>query len=502
MTILAYEELQAKFERAALVDNAARTLAWDRRTLMPSGSGPTRAKIMSALRSVSVETLCDARVEALLDKAETDELANLTPWQAANLREMRRQWQHVAVVPPKLLNAIAELAGPTENEWERARRENDFPGFVEPLTKYLALQREASQIRGEAIGLTPYDALLDEHEPGMRCEILDPMFDDLAEFLPGLIKRVEAQQKTYRTLPLDGNFPENQQIELCNSLAKRIGFDFARGRIDQSVHPYTSNVPGDIRITTRFRTDDIREGVMATIHECGHAMYEAGLPSDWQFQPVGLARSGSLHESQALIFEMQAGRSGPFLRYLSHQLRQRFDKREPCWSDENVLRNYRRIGAGVNRVEADEVTYPLHIILRYRIERKLISGELNVVDLPEAWNAESRALLGIVPSTNAEGCLQDPHWVIGYIGYFPVYALGALTAAQLFAAARRAEPNLLPALAQGDFSLLRNWTHEHIHRWGSYPKTSEKIIERATGAPLSSAALRAHLTARYLTGSD
>jgi carboxypeptidase Taq len=499
MTSSSYERLETIFERVAHLANGERNLSWDRRTLMPPGGGETRAKVVSTLRTIATETLCSPQVRELLDAAEADGLANLNPWQAANLREMRRLWRHTTAVPIPLQSAIAELAGPTESAWQCARRDNDFQSFVAPLRVYLELQTEASRIRGEALGVAPYDALLDEHEPGMRMATIDPLFDDLAGFLPDLVHRIiEKQSRFSRPIPLEGPFPEHQQFELSRSLATLVGFDFEHGRLDTSAHPYTSTVPGDVRITTRFRLDDVREGITATIHESGHAMYEAGLPYEWRFQPVGLARGGALHESQSLLLEMQASRSTPFIQHLAKLLRESFGGQGAAWTDTNVLRTYRYVAPGFSRIEADEVTYPLHILLRYYIERRLVEGSLDVADIPDAWNATSKELLGIVPPTHALGCLQDPHWTMGYLGYFPVYTLGALIAAQFFATAKQAEPELMAALARGDFSPLLRWTRCHVHRLGSFSATGEDLITQATGEALSTRALKEHLVARYL----
>jgi carboxypeptidase Taq len=499
MTNSSYERLETIFERVAHLANGERNLSWDRRTLMPPGSGETRAKVVSTLRTIANETLCSPQVRELLDAAEAGGIANLNPWQAANLREMRRLWRHVTAVPIPLQSAIAELAGPTESAWQCARRDNDFQSFIGPLRAYLELQIEASRIRGEVLGIAPYDALLGAHEPGMRTATIDPLFDDLAGFLPDLVQRVtEKQSRVPRPIPLEDPFPEPQQFELSRSLATLVGFDFEHGRLDKSAHPYTSTVPGDVRITTRFRLDDVREGITATIHESGHAMYEAGLPYDWRFQPVGLARGGALHESQALLFEMQASRSTPFIQHLAKLLREAFGRQGVAWTDSNVLRTYRRVAPGFSRIEADEVTYPLHILLRYRVERRLVEGSLDVADIPDAWNATSKELLGIVPPTHALGCLQDPHWTIGYLGYFPVYTLGALIAAQFFAAAKRAEPELMAALARGDFSPLLRWTRCHVHGLASLAATGEELIMQSTGEALSTGALKEHLVARYL----
>ena len=499
MQASAYAQLESIFARIGHLGAAERTLSWDRRTLMPPGGLRSRAKVLSTLRTVSNETLCSALVGDLLDAAENDAPAKLNPWQAANLREMRRAWRHATAVPISLQGAIAELTGPTESAWQRARHDNDFKSFISPLSSFLDLQIEAAKIEAEALTLAPYDALLEEHEPGMRVSVIDPLFDDLAAFLPELLREVRQQQRAAPSpIPLGGPFPEEAQFKLSKTLATLIGFDFARGRLDKTAHPFASAVPGDIRITTRFSPDDVRHSITPTIHETGHAMYEAGLPAEWAFQPVGLARGGAMHESQSLLFEMQASRSSEFIQHLAKLLRESFGKRDAAFTDENVLQHYRQVAPGFIRADADEVTYPLHIILRYRIERGILDGSLHVADIPVAWNELSKELLGVVPPTESLGCLQDVHWAIGYFGYFPVYTLGALIAAQLFATARRDAPELLADLGRGDFSTLLRWTRQNVHRHGSFYPTADEIIRQATGEALSSKDLKEHLVARYL----
>jgi carboxypeptidase Taq len=494
-----YAQLESMFTHIGHLTAAEHTLSWDRRTLMPPGGLQSRAKVLSALRRVSNEALCSPQIGELLAASE-DESASLTPWQAANVREMRRAWRRATAVPASLQTAIAELEGPTERAWQLARQNNDFQSFAAPLGSYLQLQIEAIRIKSQAFGLTPYDALLDEHEPGMRLATLDPLLDDLARFLPEFLREVVRKQSAEADpIPLRGPFLQEKQVNLSKALAALIGFDFDHGRLDETAHPFTSvGVPGDIRITTRFSPDEVRDSITATIHETGHAMYELGLPNDWAFQPVGLARGGAMHESQALLYEMQASRSDEFLGHLASLLRQSFGSRDPSLTDENVLRVYRRVVPGPLRLRADEVTYPLHIILRYRLEREILDGSLRVAEIPSAWNALSQELLGVVPPTDSLGCLQDSHWVVGYFGYFPVYTLGALIAAQLFAMARREEPQLLPGLARGDFTTLARWTRAKVHGLGSFYSSGQEIIRNATGETLSTEPFKRHLMRRYL----
>jgi carboxypeptidase Taq len=367
----------------------------------------------------------------------------------------------------------------------------------------LTLMRRVGQAKAAALGTSLYDALLDEFEPGGRAARIDALFAELRAFLPDLLGRVlEHQKRLPPILPLEGPFPVEAQRKLGEELIRRIGFDFHHGRLDVSAHPFTGGTADDVRITTRYDEQDFARALMGVLHETGHGLYEAGLPRDWRRQPVGNARGMTLHESQSLLMEMQACRSGAFVAFAAPRMRAAFgkdvDKDGPAWSVENIHRLYTRVAPGFIRVDADEVTYPLHIMLRYRLERAMLAGDLPLADLPGAWNEGMRDLLGIVPADDSLGCLQDIHWPDGGWGYFPTYTLGALAAAQLFAAARRAEPGLLEAIGKGDFSPLLGWLRANVHGKGSIATTDE-ILTAATGAPLGSAAFKAHLESRYLS---
>ena len=495
----AYGQLATTFAQLGHLGAAQNTLFWDGRTKMPPGGAGSRGKVMATLTGVVAEKMADPGLAELLDRAETEEAPQLGEWEAANLREMRRRWRHETAIPPALAAEIAERTALSQKAWERARRDNDFAAFAEPLGALLPLQLEAARIKGDALGMAPYEAMMDAHEPGLTIAFVDALFADLAAFLPPLLKRIMARQAAEPApIPLPGPFPEAAQFALSEKLAAMIGYDFEHGRIDLTAHPFANGVPGDVRITTRFHDDDPVAGVMATMHETGHAMYELGLPGEWAFQPAGSARGMGLHESQSLLTEMQAGRNAAFLPVLAKLLREIFGGEGEAWSDDNVRKLYRRVQPSFIRVDADEVTYPLHVILRYRLERALVEGELEIEGIPDAWNELSRELLGIIPPNDTLGCLQDIHWAMGLFGYFPSYTFGAVAAAQLFAAATKQDPEILPALGRGEFAPLLAWTRENVHARASLPPSSEAIIRAATGAPLSADAFKAHLTARYL----
>jgi carboxypeptidase Taq len=280
-------------------------------------------------------------------------------------------------------------------------------------------------------------------------------------------------------------------------LMERIGFDFANGRLDTSAHPFCGGTPDDVRITTRYNEDDFARALMGVLHETGHALYQRGLPAEWRRQPVGRARGMAVHESQSLLLEMQACRSRAFVKFAAPILREAFGGAGPGWDEDALYRRQTQVRRSLIRVDADEVTYPAHVILRYRLERAMIEGDLVPAELPGAWAEGLRGLLGIAPNTDREGCLQDIHWYDGAWGYFPTYTLGAMIAAQLFAALRHAVPEVMEAIAAGDFAPLLGWLREHVHSKGSLLTTAE-LVQGATGRPLETASFERHLRDRYL----
>jgi carboxypeptidase Taq len=493
-----YIELERRFGRMSAINRASAILNWDRSTMMPDGASEDRADQLAILGVMGHEMMVSPDMADLLARAEEGKAA-LDTWRGANLSEMRHAWTHANALPSELVEARTRATSACEMAWREARKNNDFRSLLPTLGEVLRIVREVAAAKSAAFGLSPYDALLDEYEPGGRSSRVDALFADLGAVLPGLLARVvEHQRGEPQPLPLDGPFPVEAQRKLGEELIRVIGFDFDHGRLDVSAHPFTGGTPDDVRITTRYDEADFARALMGVLHECGHGLYEAGLPRDWRHQPVGIARGMVLHESQSLLMEMQACRSRAFIDFASPRMRAAFAKSGPAWSADNIHRVYTRVTPGFIRVDADEVTYPLHIVLRYRLERAILAGDLALADLPGAWNDGMKSLLGIVPPTDAVGCLQDIHWPDGSIGYFPTYTMGALAAAQLFAAAKRGVPDLLDTIARGDFAPLLGWLRANVHGKGSIATTDEILIQ-ATGAPLATDAFKAHLESRYLT---
>ena len=497
----AYQALESRFHRLGALREAAGMLHWDMSTMMPAGGAEARTEQLAALDVTCHELLADRRMGDLMSAAD-EESHGLDPWRRANLREMRRAWLHATALEADLVEALSRAEKRCEMIWREARPANDFKAVLPALETQVGLVRQGAAAKAEALGLSPYDALLDRFEPGGRAERIDAVFDPLAEFLPDFLGAVlERQASAPAPARPDGPFSRDKQEALGRRLMRAVGFDFAHGRLDVSLHPFCGGVPDDVRITTRYDEADFMKALMGVLHETGHAMYERGLPRDWRLQPVGAARGMAMHESQSLLVEMQACRSPAFLDFAALLMRETFAGTGPAWETANLRRLYNRVEPGFIRVDADEVTYPAHIILRYRLETAIVAGDLVLADLPGAWNDGMRDLLGIVPPDDTLGCLQDIHWYDGAWGYFPTYTLGAMTAAQLFDSASRARPRIRAGIAEGDFGPLMEWLHDHVHARGSL-LTGDELLTEVTGRPLDPAVFEAHLKRRYLDGRE
>lgn len=505
----AMAELERRFRRLSHIEGAEGVLGWDWAVNMPKGGAAARSAQMATLAEIGHGLLTASDLPALFDDAAA-ELDGITPdtadaadhigWQRANLAEMRGRHAHATALPADLVVRQAEASSACEMIWREARAANDFARFAPALDHVLSLAREVAAAKGAALGLPPYAALLDAYDPGRRPEDIDRIFTRLEAELP-VIREAALAAQAARPQPLRprGPFPVAAQRELGIRLMTMAGFPFDHGRLDVSHHPFSGGVPDDLRITTRYDEADFAESAMAVLHETGHALYEHGLPKAWRDQPVGLARGMTLHESQSLLIEMQASRSRPFMTAFAECARLAFgaDADDPAYGADNLHALMVRVKPGLIRVTADEVTYPGHVILRYRLERAMIAGDLLVADLPGAWAEGMARLVGVVPDTDRDGCMQDIHWPTGSFGYFPTYSLGAMAAAQLFQAARRALPDLDDDLSRGDFAGLLGWLRANVHsqgcRW-----SADALILRATGAPLGPDDFLAHLRQRYL----
>lgn len=496
MSEKAYVLLEQRFRRIQALRDAESMLHWDLATVMPPGGGESRAEQLAVLRSVCHGLLTEREVGDLLTAAATD--ASLDRWQRANVREMRREWLHATALTAAQVEALSRATSACESAWRHGRAEDDFPRVLPALRELLDRVRETAAAKADALGLSPYDALLDQYEPDTRSAELDVEFGKLEEALPPLLAAVlDRQSRQSPPVMAAGPFPIDLQRRVAVRLMERIGFDFHHGRLDVSLHPFCGGTPDDVRITTRYDESAFAPALMGVLHETGHALYERGLPPAWRSQPVGAARGMALHESQSLLIEMQVCRSREFLTFAGPLLEESFGGEAGAWTATNLFRLFTRVRPGYIRVEADELTYPFHVVLRYRLEKAMLAGDLEASELPAAWNEAVESALGLAPAGTRLGCLQDIHWYDGAWGYFPTYTLGAIAAAQIFAAATDADPSIRPSLAQGDFAPLVGWLREHIHGKGSLLSSRDLLIQ-ATGRPLDAGSFLGHLRERYL----
>jgi carboxypeptidase Taq len=496
MSASPYKQLEQEFKRLHAFRGALSMLRWDAAVMMPRGSADVRGEQLAALETEYHALLTAPRVTRLLDRAQAN-LHGLNDWQIANLREMRRLRDHAIATPVSLISRLALATSRAEVRWLEARQEGRFELFAPHLEEVVNLVRDKAALLGQALNLAPYDALVGEFSPGISSTDIEVVFKTLSRRLPSLIREVIAQQEHCAPLPITGKFAASKQRGLAVEVMKAVGFPFDRGRLDESEHPFTEGVPGDIRVTTRFDAADLFSGLLGALHETGHAMYDLGLPQEWRDQPVGRDRGMALEESQSLLLEMLVCRSRAFVRYLVPLLAKHFGVSGPEWGVENVYAHVTRVRRGLIRVDADELTYPLHVMLRYDLEKKLLSGELAVRDLPGAWNSGMEQRLGIRPANDTEGCLQDIHWAVGSFGYFPSYALGAVIAVQLSESLRAALHDLDEEIARGEFSGLFAWLRLHVHGVGAKVSVHE-LLEAATGKTLSAVPFMRYLEGKYL----
>jgi carboxypeptidase Taq len=488
----AYDSAVAKFTRIATLNETYAMLSWDGAAMMPPGGAAARGEQMAVLAGLSHELLTAPDLADDLDAAH----APNDDWSTANLALMRETLARATALPRDLVEAVSRANSHCETIWRTARPASDFAAVRPALEEVFNLTRQAATILGDALNRTPYDALMSGHQRGLTAAEVTPIFVAYETFLQTALPAAEARQAANPAPALPpGPFPTDAQEKLARHLAEAAGLNFGSARLDRSAHPFCGGSSTDIRITTRYDEADFCSALMGVLHETGHALYEQNLPKPQSRRPVGSNAGMAAQESQSLIVEMQAVRSDAYLTWLAPVVSAAFSATISPAALKSRLRHVERTFI---RVEADEMTYPAHVILRYRLEQALIAGDLVVADLPGAWNDGLHALLGITPPDDRRGCLQDIHWHDGLIGYFPSYTLGAMAAAQLMAAARRALPNLDDSFAAGDLSQLTAWLTANVHQHGARLGFND-LLRAATGEPLNPAHFEAHLTARYIS---
>jgi carboxypeptidase Taq len=495
-TEAAYVELVTLLREAELLGSCASLLSWDEQTYLPTGGAEHRANQLSLLAGLTHDRKTAPRIGELLKELESSDLGDPDGDMAANVRETRRSYNRVTKLPKRLVEELSRTTSLAQQAWVDAKKDADFAVFLPWLEKVVALKREEAAAIGYGGGI-PYDALLDDYEPGMTSAEVTAVFQPLRD---ELVKLVAALQHTGRQPNLEivqRHYPQQAQRVFADAAAKTIGFSFEQGRLDQSAHPFCSGIgPGDCRLTTRFNDHHFNSAFFGVLHEAGHGIYDQGLPAASFGLPIGQACSLGIHESQSRMWENFVGRSRAFWEYFYPFAQQAFSTalRDVSLDDFHFAIN--DVRPSLIRVEADEVTYNLHIMLRFELEQKLLANQLQAADVPAAWNETVDKFLGIKPANDAVGCLQDIHWSGGLMGYFPTYALGNMYAAQFFETAQEQLGSLDEQFRKGDFKPLKSWLNERIHQHGKrYP--ANRLVQVVTGRPLSAEPLVRHLRRKF-----
>ncbi len=467
-------------------------LEWDQRTHLPEKGHPARAEVIGKISKMVFELSVSDELGKYLEELETRD--DLSPQDKASVRVVGREYRRHKAIPPKLFEEFAIARSRSETAWEKARAASDFESFRPHLEEMVDYSRKFAEYLGYE--KNPYDALLEEYEPGMTTAQLKEIIAPLREKLVPFIKRLTSEGKRPSTDFLNGKFPVEKQRELSLRALKAMGYDFKAGRLDTTVHPFTITTgPGDVRVTTRFLPDDVLSGLYSSIHEGGHALYDQGIPDAMRWSGLDDGASMGIHESQSRMWENIVGRSLPFWQFFQPVLSEVFPQFSSV-SPEEIYRAVNVVKPSLIRVEADEVTYNLHIMLRFELEEGLINGRIAVKELPELWNEAMERYLGVTPPDDAHGVLQDVHWSGGMFGYFPSYMLGNLYAAQFFAKAKGEIPDLEDDFSRGNFSTLLSWLRENIHRFGKIYKPTE-LIQKVTEEKPNSRYFVNYITEKY-----
>jgi carboxypeptidase Taq len=494
---MSYAKLDELGRKLEALEHAQSMLSVDEAVQMPSGGGEKRAEAMAMLAGMYHGL---ATAQHIADWIAAAEHETLNEMQRAALREFSRVYRNMTCLSAAFVERQVGAQVRSQQLWRQLRPTGDWKGFLPAFEGIVAMVREEAGLRSAELGLSPYDAMVEQYDPGNRIADIEPIFAELKTFLKDFVPQAVDYQKGRKLKVLKGPFAIEKQKALGLSMMKAIGFDFEHGRLDISHHPFCGGVPSDVRMTTRYETGDFLSALMGILHETGHGLYEQGLPKDWSHWPVGRARGMAMHESQSLFVEKQIARSSEFWEWASPQVSEHLGEGAIAgWTLADVMAHVHEIKPGLIRVDADEATYPLHVILRFEIEKDLVSGALAPKDLPEVWDHKMKDYLGLSTiDTAGDGPMQDVHWPSGAFGYFPSYTLGAMIAAQQWAAIEKANPNVRDDIRHGRFDGVNDWRREHVWSKASQLSTPA-LLQAATGEPLQVKYFTDHLKQRYLT---
>ncbi|MDX9992206.1 MAG: carboxypeptidase M32 [Anaerolineales bacterium] len=490
------KQLKARLQEIGDLNGAAAVLNWDQSTYMPTGGAPARGRQMAALARLSQEKLIDPAIGKLLDDLQP--YAESLPYDddaAALIRATRRDYDKASKVPPAFLSEFSEHAAHAYQTWAQARPANDFKKVEPVLEKTLEMSRQLANFFPGYEHIA--DPLIDFADYGMKAASVRQVFGELREQLVPLVQAITAQTPADDSC-LKQDFPEAQQLEFGRMVIEKFGYDFERGRQDKSHHPFTTKFSiGDVRITTRVTENDLNQALFSTTHEAGHALYEQGIDPAYEGTPLDGGASSGVHESQSRTWENIVSRSRPFWDHFYPELQKTFPKQLGKLALDTFYRAINKVQPSLIRTDADEVTYNLHVMIRFELEIQMLEGKLAIKDLPEAWQAAYQSDLGIAAPSDVDGCLQDVHWYAGQIGgVFQGYTLGNVLSAQFYAEALKSHPEIRAEIGQGQFGTLQTWLKDNIYRYGS-KYTAPELIERVTGRGLDIRPYIQYLRAKY-----
>lgn len=489
------EKFLALLKKMSAYSEALSIMYWDMRTGAPKKGIPARSEAVGTLSSELFKMSVSDEMEGYLEELEQKK-DSLDPILLKTFEEMKKQFDLSKKIPADEYREFVVLTSKSESVWEEAKEKADFEMFLPYLEEIVVMTKKFIGYWGEKDG-NPYNTLLDQYEPGMTTDIIDEVFGQLKETIVPLVKKISESENKPDTSVLFKHFPKENQKLFSHAILNQLGYDFGAGRLDETVHPFATGINiGDVRITTKYDENDFRSAIFGTIHECGHALYEQNINNELEGLPVAAGTSMGIHESQSLFYEQFVGHNENFWKYNFDLLNSHSPEQFEGVALEDFIRAINVSQPSLIRIEADELTYPLHIMIRYEIEKGLFNGEFDVKDLPQIWNDKYEEYLGVRPENNGEGVLQDVHWAGGAFGYFPSYALGYMYAAQLKVAMLEDLPNFDELCLQGEFSPILNWLTENVHKYGKMKKPLD-IIKDTTGEGLNAKYLADYLSEKY-----
>lgn len=474
-----YLKLEKKLEELTHLGNIANIAHWDSATMLGSGSAANRQKEMATFSSVIHEMATSNEMGDLIN-GSLAEFDHLDDWQRSNLASAKKSYDSQTCLTADIQHEHSIASSECEFTWRTARKENDFKKLEPYLDRVFDSVRRVAGLKAEKLKKSPLDVLVDTFDPDRTSAEVKMVFDSLKAELPDLINKIMDKQKSEEVISLSKKIDENTQKAIGLKLMEQMEFNFDCGRLDKSVHPFCIGSNDDVRITTRYNENYFLSSLFGVVHETGHALYQQNLPAKYRNQPVGGPKGMSFHESQSLIMENQVGTSRSFMEYLAKMLQDEFSFSGPEYSADNLYKLVTRVKPSFIRVDADEATYPLHVILRFEIEEAIIEGNLRAFELPELWNSKMQEYLGIVPDSDADGCMQDLHWPSGYLGYFPSYTNGAIIASMLMKKAKETNSSIDAEIAKGSFNSLNQYLTKNLRGYG-YSKNSADLLEASTG---------------------